>query len=186
MSIYKKHRVFSEKLTSIEDPIAIVQRGVVTFGATSGQAFLIPTQIANPVNLKITPMCANTAQALTGGGGAASIARNWYSNLLLYHATNAASLAFGSCGSIASIVQIGNRIKMHDAKLYVTTASLGAGSCSTTGFVTALASGDRWRQLEEFGSNAQKYLVVNIPESASGYFGGKLQKLAYEVIGYEY
>ena len=91
----------------------------------------------------------------------------------------------GSCGSSASYA--GRRLKMYDSKLYINAATLAAGSCSTTGFVTALASGGRWRQLEEFGSNAKKYLVVTPGDGVvTAMVAGKKARISYEVVGYEY
>lgn len=177
MPIYKKHKVFSEKLTSIEDPIAVVQRGVISFAPSKGHAFLIPTQIANPVKLQITAMNADAAAAL-GASGAL-----YYSDLALYHATNAASSGFGSIASIVNEAEVGKRIRLSDGKLYVALASMAAGYASDT---VVQASTNYWREMEEFGSNAQKYLVVNMPNAASAHFKAKRQKIAYEVIGYEY
>jgi len=186
MPIYKKHKVFSEKLTSVEDPIAVVQRGVVEFApAAAAVTFLIPTTIANPVNLKLQPMNAQATYLLGASNAADKMAGQWYSDLTKHYATNSGSLAFGSCASTASYV--GRRLKMHDAKLYVNTATLAAGSCSTTGFVTALASGGRWRQLEEFGSNTQNYLVVTPGNGVvTAMVAGMKARISYEVIGYEY
>lgn len=179
MPIYKKHKVFSEKLTSIEDPIAVVQRGVISFVPSKGKSFLIPTFIDNPVNLKLQALSVSTANALHG-----SIAQGWYCDLKLYHATNAASSGFGSLASNVLIEEIGRRIRLVNGKLYVATASMAAGSASNSG-VTSTAS-TSWRKLTEWSSNAQRYLVVNTPNSASVWFKTVKQKLAFEVIGYEY
>ena len=186
MPIYKKHRTLSEKTTSIEDPIEVVQRGVIEFApAANAVSFLIPTQITNPVKLSITPMNAQATYVLGASNAAGKKNGMWYSDLTLHYATNAGSLAFGSCASTASYV--GRRLKMYDAKLYVNIATLAAGSCSTTGFVTALASGGRWRQLEEFGSNSQKYLVVTPGNGVvTAMVAGAKTRIAYEVVGYEY
>lgn len=181
MPIYKKHKVFSEKLTSIEDPIAVVQRGVITYAPSKGRGLLIPTQITNPVKLTLFPMSAITAQAHHGGSAAGIVP---YSDLTLHYATNAASSCFGSLASGVLIAEIGRRIRMVDSKLYVATASMAADSASNTG-ITATAS-TSWRQLEEFGSNSKKYLVATMPNAASAYFKVKKQTLSYEVIGYEY
>lgn len=181
MPIYKKHRTLSEKTTSVEDPIELIQRGVITFAPSKGRGLLIPTQITNPVMLNIIPMSAITAQAWHGGSAAGVVP---YSDLTLHYATNAASSCFGSLASNVLIAEIGKRIRMVDSKLYVATASMAANSASNTG-VTSTAS-TSWRQLEEFGSNAKKYLVVTIPNAASAYFKVKKQSIAYEVVGYEY
>jgi len=179
MPIYKKHKVFSEKLTSIEDPIAVVQRGVITYAPSKGHALLIPTQIANPVNLKLTAMSSQTAMTLTG-----SLSEVWYCDLSLHYATHAASSAFGSLASIVTIDEIGKRLRLVDSKLYVATASMAEDSASDSGVDDTASTS--WRQLEEFGSNAKKYLVVTTPNSASIAFKIFRQRLAYEVIGYEY
>ena len=179
MPIYKKHRVFSEKLTSIEDPIAVVQRGVISFVPSKGTSFLIPTFIDNPVNVKLQALSVSTANALHG-----SLAQGWYCDLKLHYATNAASSGFGSIASNVLIEEIGRRIRMVGSKLYVATASMAAGSASNTG-ITSTAS-TSWRKLEEYGSNTQRYLVVNVPTSASVWFKTVKQKVAFEVIGYEY
>ena len=186
MPIYRKHRSLSEKTTSIEDPIEVVQRGVIEFApAAAAVSFLIPTQIENPVSLKLQAMNAQAAYLLGASNAAGAKAGKWHSDLALYYATNAGSLAFGSCASTASFV--GRRLKMHSGKLYVNTATLAAGSCSTAGFVTALASGGRWRQLAEFGSNAKKYLVVTPGNGVvTAMVAGMKARISYEVIGYEY
>ena len=181
MPIYKKHKVFSEKLTSVEDPIAVVQRGVITCVPTKGTALLIPTTIENPVKLTLNPMHATSAQAFvdSSAGGVC-----WYSNLKKYYATNAASSAFGSIASNVLEEEVGKRIRMVDSKLYVALASMAADSASDSG-VDSTAS-TSWRKLDEFGSNSQSYLVVTMPNIASAYYIAKKTWLSYEVIGYEY
>lgn len=179
MPIYRKHRVFSEKLTSIEDPIAVVQRGVITFVPSKGTSFLIPTQIANPVNLKLQAMSAVTAQAL----GASAKAQTWYSDLSLHYATNAASSGFGSIASTVLLAEIGKRLRLVGSKLHVALASMAVGYASNT---PVLASDSLWRELPEFASGGKNFLVVNVPNSASSYFKAKKQSISYEVVGYEY
>lgn len=179
MSIYKKHRVFSEKLTSIEDPIAVVQRGVMTFVPSKGKSFLIPTFVDNPVNLKIQAMSEVTSQAL----GASAKAQTWYCDLSLHYATNAASSGFGSIASTVLLSEVGKRIRLVNGKLYEALASMAVGYASNT---PVAASGSLWKQLELFASNSKRYLVVNVPNSASTYFKAKKQAISYEVIGYEY
>jgi len=183
MPIYKKHRALSEKTTSIEDPIEVMQRGVITFAPSKGTAFLIPTQIQNVVHLNITAMNLDAARSLGGSAAAAKVEPLFYSDYKLYHATNAASSGFGSLASAVNEVEVGKRLRLVDSKLYVAIASMAADYASDT---VVLASTAYWRQLEEFASNAQKYLVVNVPNGASAYFKLKRQKISYEVVGYEY
>jgi len=181
MPIYKKHRSLSEKTTSIEDPIEVVQRGVITFIPSKATgAFLLPTQITNPLKVTINPMDSLTAQAINSGSVGAA---HWWTDLKLYHATNAASSCFGSIASIASLDEVGKRLRIADGKLYVAAASNSAIQAYDA---VVEASTAHWRQLEEFGSNAQKYLLVHIPNTASAYFILKKMRLSYEVIGYEY
>jgi len=179
MPIYRKHRALSEKTTSIEDPIEVVQRGVITFVPSKGRTFFIPTQITNPVSLRIFPMHATSAQAFvdSSAGG-----MTWYSNLKLHYATNAASSGFGSIASNVLLEEVGKRIRLYNGKLHVATASCYATSAENT----ELSALTTWRKLEEFGSNAQKYLVVTMPNIASAYFVAKKQWINYEVVGYEY
>ena len=185
MPIYKKHRTLSEKTTSIEDPIEIKQSGVIQFApADSAAGFLIPTTVTNVVGLRINGLSAVTNYILGASGAAAKKTAGWWSDLTLHYATHAASLAFGSMASAVAPTAVGKRLKMHNGKLYTALASLAEGSCSTTGFVTSLASGN-WRQLEEFGSNAQKYLVVTLGNGVT-LFASVRHDIAYEVIGYEY
>lgn len=179
MPIYKKHRALSEKTTSIEDPIEIVQRGVISFVPSKGAAFLIPTQIQNPVLVRVMARGATTAQAL----GASAKCQSWYCDLSLHYATHAASSGFGSIASNVIAAEIGNRLRLKGSKLYVAVASMAAGSASNA---VVGASGSLWRELPEFASGAKKYLVVNMPNSASTYFKAKKIRLSYEVVGYEY
>ena len=179
MPIYKKHRSLSEKTTSIEDPIEIVQRGVISFVPSKGRTFLIPTQIKNPVMVKLSAIGATTAQAF----GASSKAETWRCDLSLHYATNAASSAFGSIASNVLLSEIGNRLRLKGSKLYVAVASMAANSASNA---VVGASNSLWRELPEFASDEKKFLVVTMPNSASTYFKAKKQKLSFEVVGYEY
>lgn len=179
MPIYRKHRSLSEKTTSIEDPIEVVQRGVISFVPTKGTSFLIPTQIENPVMVKIQGRAATTAQAL----GASAKCQSWYCDLSLHYATNAASSGFGSIASNVLLSEVGKRLRLKGSKLYVAVASMAAGSASNA---VVGASNSLWRELPEFASGAKKYLVVNVPNSASTYFKAKKTHISYEVVGYEY
>lgn len=177
MPIYRKHRGLSEKTTSIEDPIEVVQRGVISFVPTKGKSFYIPTQITNPVMVKLQARSVSTANALGG-----SIAQGWYCDLSLHYATNAASSGFGSLASNVLLSEVGKRIRLYNGKLHVATASCYATSAESTE-LSALAT---WRALDEFGSNAQKYLIINTPNAASVWFKLVKQHLSFEVVGYEY
>lgn len=182
MPIYRKHRALSEKTTSIEDPIEVVQRGIISFVPSKAcGAFLVPTQITNPVGLRITPMSSMTAQALNCGSvGGTHI----WSDLTLYYATAAASSCFGSLASLVTPAEIGRRLRIYNGHLYVATASLAATSAENTELSTTASI--YWRKLDEFGSNAKKYLKVVVPNTSSAYFIKKKQLLAFEVVGYEY
>ena len=179
MPIYKKQRSLSEKTTSIEEPIELVQRGVISFVPSKGTSFLIPTQIKNPVMVSIMARGATTAQAL----GASVKCQSWYCDLSLHYATNAASSGFGSIASNVLISEIGTRLRLKGSKLYVAVASMAAGSASNA---VVGASNSLWRELPEFASGEKKYLVVNVLGSASTYFKVKKTKISFEVIGYEY
>jgi len=184
MSIYKKHKVFSEKLTSVEDPIAVVQRGSISFAPSKGTAFMIPTFIENVVGLTLIPRTAVTAAALAASNAAGKTTISWWSDLKKYYATNAASSGFGSLASLVAASEIGGRIRMVDSKLYIPTEATSAHMASNTGITDTASSA--WRQLEEFGSNSQSYLVVNIGGGAGPLFAVKTQHLNFEVTGYEY
>lgn len=179
MPIYKKHRGLSEKTTSIEDPIEVKQRGIISFVPSKGRTFLIPTHIGNPVNLKLQAMSDVTAQAL----GASAKCQTWYCDLSLHYATNAASSGFGSIASTVLLAEVSRRLRLKGSKLYEAVASMAAGSASNA---VVGASNSLWRELPEYASGTKKFLVVTMPNSASTYFKAKKQTISFEVIGYEY
>ena len=55
MAIYKKERLWSEKLTSAELEIAEIQRGNVAVKKRNKLGFAIPTTVNNVENIVITP-----------------------------------------------------------------------------------------------------------------------------------
>lgn len=183
MPIYKKHRALSEKTTSVQDPIEVVQRGVISFvRSANGGRFVIPTNITgNIVALNLTPLSRLTAKALS----ASSVLNGWYCDYTLHYATDGLKV-FGSVASTVTPAEIGYRLRMStDYKLYVAMASMAATTAASN---SRLASNSLFRQLVDFGTNQQRYLIVEagaLAGSAASTIGKKL-KLSYEVVGYEY
>lgn len=178
MPIYKKHKVFSEKLTSIEDPIAVVQRGVISFAPSAGRTFLIPTKIENVVALNITAGNDQSGTALRG-----------YSFDFQKHYATAAGASnaiagFGALASLSNLSEVGIRLRMSRAyKLYVANASMASTTIASN---SMLASRSLFTELEGFNDGGKNYLLVTIDNSASASWKTKKQKIGYEVIGYEY
>ena len=179
MAVGKKLRTITEKTTSIEDPIELSQKGIIQFVPSKGNKILIPCLIPNPMILNLMPMTQLTRKALSGGSNAS--AGGWSCNLQLYHATNAASSAFGNIASNVLEADKNDRLRLGPTGiLYQSKASMAANSCSNA----ALTNATNWKALPEYGVNGKKYLVVDLHNSASALFKAKKQKLAYEVRGY--
>lgn len=182
MGIGKVVRTISEKTTSVEDPIELTQKGIITFVPTSKRIIAIPTTIQNPVFVDLMPMSEITSNALGG-----SKAEGWYCDLTLYKASDV-STAFGSIASNVLQSEVGRRVRMSGAvdafHIYIAAASqtsnYGASKHSR------LASTAYWKKDERFGSNAQKFLKIVPANSASANFKAKKQTLAYVVTGYNY
>ena len=178
MAIENKYRVMTEKTTSIEDPIELSQKGIIQFVPSKGNKILIPCLIPNPMILNIMPMTQLTRKALSGASNAS--AGGWSCDLTLHHAT-AASSAFGSIASTVLEADKNDRIRLSPTGiLYQSKASMAANSCSNA----ALTNATNWKPLPQYGTNAKRYLVVDLHNSASLTFKAKKQKLAYEVRGY--
>lgn len=183
MPIYKKHRGLSEKTTSIEDPIEVKQRGIISFVPSKGRTFLIPTHIENPVMLKLEPLSLPSQKWMNGGSNASTVNHGYFTDLSLHYATNAASSAFGSIASNVLLAEVDRRLRLKGSKLYIANASMAAGSASNA---VVGASDSLWRELPEYASGSKKFLVVTVQNGASAYFKAKKQTIAFEVIGYEY
>lgn len=178
MAIDKVVRTFSEKATSVESPIEVTQKGIITFVPVSGRVFGIPTTIEDPRFLSLMAMSAITSNCL-----GASKAESWYCDLALYKASDV-SAAFGSIASNTLKSEVGRRIRIKSASLdlFVALASMAASYASKT----RLASTAYWKEDLRFANNAQKFLKVTIANSASVSFKTKKQTLAYEVKGYNF
>lgn len=175
--IEKRNRTYTEKTTSIEQDIEVTQKGIISFVPVSGRVFGIPTTIEDVRFLSLMPMSAVTANAL-----GASQSEGWYCDLTLHYASGV-SAAFASIASTTLQAEVGRRVRVSatDLSLYVAAASLAVGGASNA---VVIASSSAWKLDTRFASNAQRYLLVTTPNSASVSFKTKKQTLAYEVKGY--
>jgi hypothetical protein len=177
MAIEKVCRTITEKTTSVEQPIELTQKGIIQFVPKSGKVLGIPCLIPNPKVLTLIPMTLITAQSLSASG----LGGGWYSDLSLHYAT-AVSNCFLDVASTVLEADKYDRIRMKsNYTLYQTLASMAATSAS---YATNFNQASLYKQLPEYGTNAKKYLVVNVANSASALFKVKKQKLAYEIRGY--
>lgn len=175
--IENRNRTYTEKTTSIDQGIEVTQKGIISFVPVSGRVFGIPTTIEDVRFLSLMPMSAITANAL-----GASQSEGWYCDLTLHYASGV-SAAFASIASAIAEAEVGRRIRISatDLSLYVGQAARASDSASNTAVIASTAV---WKLDTRFASNAQRYLLVNVPNSASISFITKKQTLAYEVKGY--
>jgi hypothetical protein len=175
--IENRNRTYTEKTTSVEQDIEVTQKGIITFVPVSGKVFGIPTTIEDVRFLSLMPMSAVTAESFGG-----SLAESWYCDLSLHYASGV-STAFASIASGTLLSEVGRRVRISatDLSLYLANASLAVGGASNA---VVIASSSAWKLDTRFASNAKRYLMVTIGNSASVHFKTKKQTLAYEVKGY--
>lgn len=68
MSLSKKYRVLSEKITSVEDPIELTQKGQIVETKSASTTAFIPTTITNPLLITINPNMANFPRQSASAG----------------------------------------------------------------------------------------------------------------------
>ena len=78
--IEKSIRTYSEKTTSVDQLIEKSQKGIASERLKGAKkTLIIPTMLENPKSIIITPLDVN---------GAAIVSRGWYSDMVLYKASN--------------------------------------------------------------------------------------------------
>lgn len=176
--IEKSIRTYSEKATSIDQPIEKSQKGVVVERLKRAiKTLIIPTNLSDPRTIIITPMGASCARTLSSG---------WYCDMVLYrasnanvskiltkHATTAASDASGYADTLVMLSR-----ELYISKTAVTGTQIGSNSLVT-------GSASLFRKLTEFGAtadNAKRYLVVTAMATVAN--NTNIAKYEFEVRGY--
>ena len=181
MSIQKAYRTISEKLTSVEDPIEVTQKGKVSFKSIS--AYLpVPTTIQNVWSVKLLPMNASAALVLHGGSAAGISPKKsgWHCDLVKYKANDVSTvLKFTQAANFASAPV--ETIALNGAVLYQFLREVGTAA-TATGAVGA-ASASIVKKVAGFSSNANALNFLKVTLRGVS-FAATNCKVAYEVKGY--
>jgi len=177
--IGKVERTVTETGTTIDQKVELSQKGTIqVVSSLTSKLLAIPCNIPNPETLSLFPMTANAAIALN----ASTTEAIPYTDFVLHSGTGA-SLTFASIASGVLQADVGYRLRMDTASysLFVAAASQAATTCASN---SRLASNSLWHKVYGYASNAQKYLLVNIANSASDVYQAKKIKFKYEIRGY--
>lgn len=187
MAIYKKERMWSEKLTSAEFDIPEVQRGVIALRKRQQTGIIIPTTVNRVHSVILTPLNTRARTILKGGYAASQ------TKIMNLNAT-AASYAAGV--SFSKLVEWRKEAKAEDElvyvpttkKLYITTralnvASAGGSTYTAAKLLEAIASG-QLVELKEFVSTAANWIPFQIAASTASN-SASIGRFAFEVRGYK-
>lgn len=196
MGLDKRFRTYTEKTTSIEQPIEVVQYGrFVTRISSSGAgtlALILPTTVPNVKSLKLTPLTAS-----------ASRVKDYYCDLNLYTASHPLVSSALSRNRTTGTNNIGasdidetvfsfDKQTTNSKWLYesqkAAKATLLANYHPAGGSGAQASAGTYWKKNLTIASNGKNYLKVLIKNTASaGASKVMLRKciFAYEVRGYE-
>lgn len=178
--IQKAVRTISEKLTSIEDPIELTQKGKIAVkGATTFLA--IPTTIENVFGVNIIPMNASGALAINGGSasGISPKKSGWYCDMVKYNANDvSAALLYTTVANQASVFT--GHIAVKSNAIYEAVRNIGTAATATAGVG---ASNSMWKKVPYFSSNANAKNFLKVTLRGASYATTNV-KFAYEVIGY--
>ena len=129
--IYKKERLWSEKLTSAELPIAEIQRGNVAVKKRNKLGFAIPTTVNNVENVVLTPLNNIARNILHAGHYSVSLTKLSYNEV--FAGVSVCKTLYWSATTGAARVE--DEIILHPTsrKLYRVTRNL----TSTTSFAAS-------------------------------------------------
>ena len=167
----------SEKLTSVEHPIEVTQKGQIAVGLKdAGQAIPIPTNIKNPKLLAITALNHAARRGLN---------TNWYCDMVLK--TTASFASWAANATAASLASGGVEILvLNNGKGYISSRStIASGTWIASD--SLVASDSYFNQIPWIASNDSKFLKVELFHgiaTAGSIEGWKYAKFNYEVIGY--
>lgn len=183
MSIEKKYRVITEKTTSVEDPIELVQKGTVKakrIAARAAVVLAIPTSIENPKTLTIVPLNIPTGKAI----------QRYHCDMIRYSATNASiaklldpSATTAVVASFGSADTNADLMITYDGKLYI----VGANGCASsviktlTGIKTSTAIS---KVPFITATNSKGILKVVFPTATAASLNTTFFSYSYEVRGY--
>ena len=189
MAIYKKERMWSEKLTSAEFDIPEVQRGVIALKKRNRLCLVIPTTINRIHSVELTALNTQARTILKNG----------------YAASHTKVLATASSGSYAAVSyfrlidwQATAAARAEDELLYVTatkklymttraipsTTSKAANAYSAAVVTAALASG-QIVELNQFATGAAVFIPIKIVASSTASAGASIGRFAFEVRGFK-
>jgi hypothetical protein len=177
--IEKSMRTFSEKTTSVEHDIERSQKGIVRQTirtARGGRVIVIPTIIKNPKVLTITPLNNKAAIQFHNAGG-------WFSDLNLYHASNASvSLSLIRSATTTSVanIRLADSLVLYNRDLYIAVGAVTATQSASASLITGSKS--LFKKLDEFSDNAKAFLKVTGRSASAG--SNTNVYFAYEVRGY--
>lgn len=189
--IDKRFRTYTEKTTSVEQPIEVVQYGVIqqyspAYASAAIESVVVPTTVPNVKSVTITPLNASAARWMTKKG--VYFEKNMYTALLKKkYASNlyvSRTLKSATGAGPGRVVLVGRNLNVFASNLAASTSAqalayVRTGSKQAEGVSLGLAY-----HLNEFGSNQQNYLLGFVVSAASGALA-KFYDFAYEVRGYE-
>lgn len=173
--IEKSIRTYSEKTTSIDQLIEKSQKGIASERLKGAKkTLIIPTMLDNPKSIIITPLDVN---------GAALVSRGWFSDMVLYKASNSnVSVVLNEGTNAASNASLmSDVLVLESRKLYQSVVAVSSAQIASNSLVTA--SGALFRELTDYGTNQKRYLVVTTRATDSAAASGQT-RFAWEVRGY--
>ena len=175
MAIYKKERAWSEKLTSAEVDIPLVQRGVIAAmrRGTIVDTYL-PTTIKKPIKVTLTPLNQKA-------GSRFSI---WYYNQNDNLASlNAASAFFADSASGAA--RVAEQLVYSSGSIYEFLVDVASG-VSGTKLASAVAQG-KAKILKNYSTVTTKAFIKLTSSVAAASTASRRTtfKVAYEIMGYD-
>lgn len=187
MAIFKKERVWSEKLTSAEFDIPEVQKGVVALRKRQQLTLILPTTVNRVHSVVLTPL--NTrARTILKGGYAAS-----HTKITDLNTVNASY----SNVSFSKLVEWRKEVRAEDEliyvpstkKLYITTRAItstnsAAASTYAAARVTEALAAGQIVELKEFVSTAANWIPFQIAASTASN-SASIGRFAFEVRGYK-
>lgn len=168
--IERSKRVITDKATDVENPIDKVQYAVINqrFRRAS-KVIIVPTNIKNPKRVSLFALSASANAVLKD---------NFYTDLVLHYATNSTvSAVLGIPGTNTACKQ--DQLLISGRKLYIAKQDVPASYWASPSITPG--SNSYWKRLEDFGSNAQTYLLVTTRASTATWAN---VKLGVEVRGY--
>lgn len=189
MAIFKKERMWSEKLTSAELDIPEIQRGVIAVKKRSRLGFLLPTTVNRVHSVVITPL--NTpARTMLKGGYSASQTKVTYNALVSFTGTTSASIYKLIKWEGASIACAEDELlfNLTEKQLYITKRAITKASyisASTTVSTAAAIAAGYVEKLSMFATGVPTFIPIKILVSSLASNGASIGRFAFEVRGYK-